>query len=208
VDDKLGNVSLPASITASQSAATLSVPSTARYGTTVRAAGVLSASGKALAGRTVGLFAQRVGTTTWSRVASATTSSTGSFAFSAKPTANLRYRVGYAGAGVTGGSYSPTRSVTVAPVTSISASRTWLYLRGSVTLYSAVSPNHAGRKVALQRWSGTRWVTLTWRTLSSTSRVSATTRPSVRGYNSYRWYLPAHSDHGSSVSKTLRVRVY
>ena len=35
-----------------------------------------------------------------------------------------------------------------------------------------------------------------------------TIRPSARGYNSYRWYLPAHSDHGTGVSSTLLVRVY
>jgi hypothetical protein len=206
--DKLGNVSLPASLTTTQSATTLSVASTVRYGSTVRASGVLSGSGKALSGRTVSLFAQRVGTTTWSKVTSTTTSSTGTFAFSAKPTVNMRYRVGYAGAGAIGGSYSPVRTVTVTPVTTISASRTSLYLGDTVTLNTTVSPNHAGRQVALQRWSGTSWVTLTWRTLSSTSAASATIKPSARGYNSYRWYLPAHTDHGSSVSSTLPVRVY
>jgi hypothetical protein len=206
--DTLGNVSLPATLTTTQSSATLSVASTVGYGSVVRASGVLSVSGKALTGRTVGLFAQRIGATTWSKVASATTTSTGTFAFSAKPNVNMRYRVGYAGAGTTGGSYSPIRTVTVAPSTSIRASRTSLYLGGSVTLSTTVSPNHAGRLVALQRWSGTRWVTLTSRTLWSTSAASATIKPTVRGYNSYRWYLPAHTDHGSSVSATLKVRVY
>ena len=206
--DTLGNVSLPATLATTQSAATLSVASTVRYGSVVRASGLLSLSGKPLTGRTMGLFAQRVGTTTWSKVASTTTSSTGTFAFSAKPTVNTRYRVGYAGAGTTGGSYSPIRAVTVAPVTRISANRASLFVGSSVTLSTSVSPNHAGRLVAVQRWSGTHWVTLTWRTLSSTSAASATIKPSVRGYNSYRWYLPAHSDHGSSVSATLKVRVY
>lgn len=206
--DTLGNVSLPAALTTTPSAATLSVASTVTYGSAVRASGVLSVSGTALTGRTVGLFAQRAGTTTWSKVASTTTSSTGTFAFSATPTMNMRYRVGYAGTGTTGGSYSPIRAVTVAPVTSVRASRTALYLGGSVALSTTVSPNHAGRLVALQRWSGTRWITLTSPTLKSTSTASATIRPSVRGYNSYRWYLPAHSDHGGSVSATLKVRVY
>lgn len=206
--DALGNVSLPATLTTTQSAATLSVATTVRYGSTVRASGVLSLSGKALTGRTVGVFAQRVGTTTWSKIGSTTTSSTGTFAFSAKPTVNMRYRVGYAGASATGGSYSPVRTVIVAPVTNIRANRTSLYLGSSVTLSTTISPNHAGRLVALQRWSGTRWVTITSRTLSSTSAASATIKPTVRGYNSYRWYLPAHTDHGNSVSATLKVRVY
>lgn len=98
--------------------------------------------------------------------------------------------------------------MTVSPVVSGKASRTSLYRGGSVTLSTTVSPNHQGRSISLQRWSGTAWVTMARRTLSSTSAASATIRPSARGYNSYRWYLPAHSDHGTGVSSTLRVRVY
>ncbi|WP_270889534.1 hypothetical protein [Pedococcus sp. 5OH_020] len=206
--DALGNVSLPTALTTTQTAASLIVPSTIRYGSSVRASGALTLSGKVLTGRAVNLYAQKLGATTWSRVASTTTSSTGTFALTAKPTVNTRYRVGYAGSGTTGGSYSVARTVSVAPVTSITASRTSLGLGGTVSLTISVSPNHAGRVVSLQRWSGTRWVTLTTRTLGSSSTASATIKPTTRGYSSYRWYLPAHTDHSGSVSVTLKVRVW
>lgn len=206
--DALGNASLPATIATTQSASTFSVPSSMRYGTSVLATGTLTLSGRALAGRLVDLYGQKVGATTWSKVASATTSSTGTFAFTVKPGATVRYRTGYAGSGTTGGSFSVTRTVTVAPVRSVRASRTSFYLGGSVTLSTTVSPNHAGSVVSLQRWSGTRWITVTTRTLTSTSSASATLKPTIRGYNSYRWYLPAHADHAGSVSATLTVRVY
>lgn len=206
--DLLGNVSLPTTLTTNQTAVSLAASSIVRYGSSVRASGSLSQSGRGLAGRSVSLFAQRVGTTTWSRVASATTSATGTFAITVKPAVSTRYRVGYAGSGTTGGSYSVVRTVTTSPIVAIRTSRTSLSRGASVTLGTTVSPNHAGRSITLQRWSGTRWVTLTRRTLSRTSTASVTIRPTVRGYNSYRWYLPAHTDHGTGTSATARVRVY
>lgn len=205
--DVLGNVSLPSTTGASQSATSLVMPASVRYGTSARGTGVLTYAGKPLASRTVSVFAQTVGTTTWSRVASVATTSTGAFTYTVKPSRSTRYRVGYAGVGAVGGSYSTIRTVAVAPSVTITASRTSLYLGGTVTFGTKVGPSHSGRAVVLQRWNGKTWQTVATRTLSSSSTASVAVRPPVRGYSSYRWYIAAHTDHAAAVSSTLRVLV-
>ncbi len=206
--DRVGNASSPSTVTQTQTSVSLTVASTVRYGSSVRLVGGLYVAGKRLSGRAVSLFAQPVGRTTWTRVAATATSSKGYYAFSVRPAANVRYRVGYYGSGAVGGSFSAVRSVRVAPVLSNHASRTSVRRGYRVTLSTKVWPSHARRAVALQRWTGRSWVTSTWRYLSSTSSAAVTIRPSARGYTSYRWYLPAHADHAGAASATIRLRVY
>ena len=206
--DYLGNVAaMPVLLTTRQSALTLSLASTLRYGSYGKASGVLKWGSSYLAGKSVSVFAQKVGSATWTRVAGATTSSTGAFAVYLKPLVNTRYRIGYAGTGGVGGSYSATRTVGVAPVVSMKASRTSLYLGRTVTFSTTVAPWHGGRSIALQRWTGTTWVTVATRTLSSTSAASATVRTSARGRWSYRWVLASHTDHATGVSASVRISV-
>ncbi len=205
--DVLGNVSLPSTAGASQSATSLVLPASVRYGTSARGTGMLTYAGKPLASRSVSVFAQPVGSTTWSRVSSVVTTSTGAFAYTVKPSKNTRYRVGYAGAGTVGGSYSSIRTVAVAPSVTIAGSRTSLYLGGTVTFGTKVGPSHSGRAVVLQRWNGKAWQTVATRTLSSTSTASVAVRPPARGYSSYRWYIAAHTDHAAAVSPTFKVLV-
>jgi len=206
--DRLGNVSFPAVLRVTQTNLSQTAASSVRYGSAVRVAGGLYLSGQRLGGRAVSLFAQPVCSSTWRRVATAATASTGYYAFSVKPSANVRYRVGYSGAGAVGGSYSAVRTVTVAPVLSNHASRTSVSRGSSVTLSTTVSPNHARRVVTLQRWTGRAWVTVTRRYLSSRSSAAVTLRLTTRGYASYRWYLPAHADHAAAVSASVRLHVY
>ena len=181
---------------------------TLTYGASRKLSGVLKFNGSILAGRTVTLFAQRYGTTTWTPAASATTTSTGTYAFTVKPSYNTRYRVGFVGAGTIGGAYSPLAVVYVRPAVSMAASRTSLYYGGYVTFSTTVRPGHPGYAVLLQRWNGTSWVTVTSRKLSSTSTASAVIKPPARGTNQYRWVLSAHTDHGSGWSTTASIRVY
>lgn len=191
-----------------RAAPSIAAPTTLTYGGSARISGVLRWNGGVLGGRTVALFAQRVGTTTWSTVASTTTSSTGTYAFSAKPAVNTRYKVGYLGSGSAGGAESATVTVGVAPSVSIAASRTSLYYGGTVTFSTTVRPGHAGRSIILQRWSGTAWVTVTSRALSSTSTASVTIKPTARGTLRYRWMVAAHTDHLTGASAVKYVKVY
>ncbi|KQX66183.1 fibronectin type III domain-containing protein [Angustibacter sp. Root456] len=205
--DRLGNISAANTLNTTQTAISVSSASTVRYGSAARVVGGLYLKGQRLGGRWVSLFAQPVGATTWARVASTTTGSTGYYAFSVKPAANVRYRVGYYGSGTVGGSFSAVRTVYVAPLLSNHASRTSVRRGYTVTLSTTVWPNHARRAVALQRWTGRAWVTSTWRYLSSRSSAGVTVRPTSRGYVYYRWYLPAHADHAGAVSAAVRLHV-
>lgn len=191
-----------------RAAPSIAAPTTLTYGGSARVSGVLRWNGGVLGGRSVALFAQRVGTTTWSTVASTTTSSTGTYAFSAKPAVNTRYKVGYLGSGSAGGAESATVTVGVAPSVSIAASRTSLYYGGTATFSTTVRPGHAGRSIILQRWSGTAWVTVTSRALSSTSTASVTIKPTARGTVRYRWMVAAHTDHLTGASAVRYVKVY
>lgn len=181
---------------------------TIKYGSSARLSGVLRFDGGTLTARKVTLFAQKYGTTTWAAVTTGTTSGTGAYAFTVKPTYSTRYRVGFIGAGAVGGAYGAVASVSVAPTATMGASRTSLPVGGSVTFSTTVRPGHAGSTVTLQRWNGKAWATVTTRKLSSTSSTSALIRPPARGTNRYRWVLPAHTDHTTSVSATASIRVY
>jgi hypothetical protein len=188
--------------------ASLAGARTLRYGASWRLSGVLRDGSSPLASRKVTLFAQKYGTTSWSTVATVTSTSTGTYAFTVKPSYSTRYRVGYVGSGAIGGAYSPAVGVAVAPTVIMAMSRASVSYGGYVTFSTSVRPGHAGATAVLQRWNGKSWVTVTSRRLSSTSAASARIKPPARGINKYRWVLPAHTDHSVGVSATASLRVY
>lgn len=186
---------------------TVTSPTSLRYGSAASVTGTLRWKTQVPSSRSLKLYAQAVGKTTWTAVASASATSTGAYSFTVKPSATTRYRVGYAGAGTAGGTYSAVRTLTVAPTLTMVASRSTLPLGSSVLLSSTVRPAHPGASVQLQRWNGKAWATITTRTLSSASTVKVYVRPSSRGTQSYRWVLPAHADHATGVSAKVSVKV-
>jgi len=163
--------------------------------------------GRPLASRPMSLFGQKPGSTVWTRLAGATTSSTGSYVFSVKPLLNTRYRVGYLGSGGAGGAYSLVRTVLVRPTVSIAANRSSMRLGTSATLSTKVTPSHRGARAYLQRWNGSSWVAVTSRKLSTTSAASATVRPSRRGLWRYHWVFHQHNDHGVGISRSFVIKV-
>jgi len=205
--DRLGNVWLPVKVTLRQSAVSITSATSVLYGGVAKLTGTLVWDGQPLATRTVGIFALRPGATVWTRLGSATTSSTGTYAVTVKPLVNTRYRVGYLGSADIGGAYSLVRTVVVRPTVSISSSRASMSLGTSATLSTKVGPSHRGSITHLQRWTGSSWVAVTSRTLSTTSAASAAVRPSSRGRWTYRWVLPQHSDHGLGISRSLTITV-
>jgi hypothetical protein len=205
--DRLGNVSPPVKVILRQSTVSITSATSVLYGGTTKLTGTLVWDGRPQASRVVGVFALRPGATVWTRLGSATTSSTGTYAFSVKPLVNTRYRVGYLGSATIGGAYSAVRTVVVRPTVSISSSRASMSLGSSATLSTVVGPSHRGSTIHLQRWTGSSWVAVTSRTLSTTSAASAAVRPSSRGRWTYRWVLPQHSDHGLGISRSLTITV-
>jgi len=205
--DRLGNGSLPVTVTTQQSVASVTSGSSVPYRSAIRVTGGLYWGGRPLASRPMSLFGQKPGSTVWTRLAGATTSSTGSYVFSVKPLLNTRYRVGYLGSGGAGGAYSLVRTVLVRPTVSIAANRSSMRLGTSATLSTKVTPSHRGARAYLQRWNGSSWVAVTSRKLSTTSAASATVRPSRRGLWRYHWVFPQHNDHGVGISRSFVIKV-
>jgi hypothetical protein len=140
-------------------------------------------------------------------VATATTSTTGTFSVAVRPTVNTRYRAVFVGMGPAAGAYSNGFWVKVAPAVSIVASRSSITYRSTITLSTTVAPVHAGRPVLLQLWTGTSWATIATVPLSSSSTASAVVRPPNHGINSYRWATPADADHDIGRSAAAQIRV-
>jgi hypothetical protein len=207
--DHLGNVAaVPVTLSTIESALTLSGPAGVGYGRAATLTGSLTWNRTHPVGRAVSVQAQPYGSTSWTQVAVATTSTTGAFSAAVRPSVNTRYRVGYAGSGAMGGAYSAVRLLAVSPAVSIQANRTSLGLGGAVTFNTTVAPRHAGGSILLQRWTGAGWATVSVRTLSSVSTASATVRPPSRGSITYRWVTPADQAHAVGYSASRPVRVY
>ena len=206
--DQVGNVAaVPVTLTAVESTLTLAGARTITFGGAATLSGVLSWNGKPATGYRVTVQTSPVGATTWTPVATVTTSSTGTFGAAVRPALHSRYRVSFAGAGGMGGAYSSGLWVKVAPGVGIASSRTSLTLGQIVTLSTTVAPGHAGRTVYLQRLSGSTWTTVATPRLSSTSAASAVVRPPTRGTNLYRWVILADTDHDAGYSAVTQVRV-
>jgi hypothetical protein len=206
--DQVGNVAaVPVTLTAVESTLTLAGARTITFGGAATLSGVLSWNGKPAAGYRVTVQTSPVGSTTWTPVATVTTSGTGTFGAAVRPALHSRYRVAFAGAGGMGGAYSSGLWVKVAPGVSIASSRTSLTLGQTVTLSTKVAPGHAGRTVYLQRLSGSTWTTVATSRLSSTSAASAVVRPPTRGTNLYRWVILADTDHEAGYSAVTQIRV-
>ena len=101
---------------------------------------------------------------------------------------------------------SATR-VKVSVVVSSSLSRTTMLLGGSATVAGKVSPNHAGKRVYLQRKTSTGWVSVTSKLLNSTSNVSFTVKPTKRGTYTYRLSFAGDADHLGGFSPSRAVKV-
>lgn len=205
--DTFGNSSgIPVWLSSTQSTVTLSAPTALVIEKTGYLRGVATSPAGPLPWKVVTLQAQRVGTTTWSTVDTATTSGTGAYWFGVAPVGSTRYRVGYAGDTDATGTWSAVRVVTVVPVVSVRTNYSTMAYGYPVVLSTAVRPAHRGSVVTLQRWNGKTWVAVGTRRLSSTSSATYAIRP-PRGTNLFRWVLPAHTDHGLGVSATVRVTV-
>jgi Tol biopolymer transport system component len=165
------------------------------------------ATGAVQSGKAAVLYARPTGSTTWTRVLSATTDSLGTVQVTRTPGRTTAYHWRFAG----DSGHGPARStaVTVEVRTKVTAAfkdatvpvGTAAYLVGSV------APGHAGKTVYLQRYYGGAWHSLKSARLSSTSRYSFSVRPSRAGKFRYRVVKPADTDHlrGISPERILTV---
>lgn len=207
--DHLGNVAPdPVTLTTIQSTLTLSGPARLVYGGSATLTGSLTWNGTQPGGRAVSIQSLPYGSTVWTQVAVATTSTAGTFAAAVRPSVNTYYRAGYAGSDGMGGGYSAARLLPVAPTMSILANTNSIRLGGTITIATTLAPRHPGGSILLQRWSGSAWGTVAVRTLSSASTASVTVRPPSRGMNTYRWVTPSDPAHAAGFGAPRAFRVY
>jgi hypothetical protein len=212
--DWAGNVSAPISetlTTARASSFASSVSRTAlRYGQQVRVHGHLTdtADGTPLAGRSVALYARRSTTSTWTRVATATTDVDGKVSALHQPASHTYYSWRHASDGTQGSASSPQRLVKVATAVTAGFSDATIRLGETTYLRGSVMPGHPKQYVYLQRYYGGEWHHVTKKLLTSTSRYSFAIKPTSRGTRTYRVVKKADTDHSTGISptRTLTIR--
>jgi len=177
------------------------------YGTPVTVTGVVrsTADYKGAPGVPVQFYARRFGTTTWIKIGTSTTDSTGKARLRHSPVAGTTYRTRST---TTERLFSATSATVVVRVRPLLTARstTPLVRRGTpVVLSITARPGPPGRPILLQRMIDGRWTTVRRPTLSSTgtARVRAISTKAVS--RSYRWVLPPDTDHLTGYSRTVRV---
>jgi hypothetical protein len=157
-------------------------------------------NGAPLAGQPINLWAQPATTAGWQHAGTATTGADGSFRFAPAPAATTAYRASFAGSDRYG--TADSAQVTVSVRTKVSARKSASIIRygQSFSITGAVSPNHAGQRVYLQRLVSGAWKTAATATLSSTSGYTLRAKPPTKGKLTYRVYKSADRDHLASAS--------
>jgi hypothetical protein len=188
---------------------TLAGAASITYGSRASLSGRLTdqQNGAAIAGQPVNLWAQPATTAGWQHAGTATTGADGSFRFAPAPAATTAYRVSFAGAD----RYATADSaqVTVSVRTKVSARKSASTVRygQSFSITGAVSPNHAGQRVYLQRLVNSAWKTAATATLSSTSGYILRAKPPTKGKLTYRVYKSADRGHLASASAKQTITV-
>lgn len=187
-----------------------SAPSKITYGQTATIKGKLVRvdTGDDVGGKSVKLHQRKTGTTSWSHVTSDTTSSTGGYAFTRKPSRNMQYRVVYfSGSTKYLGTISPTRTVKVRPKVTFAVSDSTPRVGQEVKFYGSVAPNHSGRTVEIQMYADGRWHSNEYfmAKLNSESKYGLWRVPVQPSTYYFRAYLPAHGDHAAGFSRKIKV---
>jgi hypothetical protein len=151
-------------------------------------------------GRTIELWQQLPGASSYTQTTSTTTSSTGSYSFSLARGTVMTNRSWYAtGAGLT----SPTVHEGVSLTLTLAAGAR----RGHAVLHGAVMPGTKGRVVLQWLGAGERWRTLARPRLSHASKFSWRSSFKPRGSAAVRAFLPASADNVASFSRSVNALV-
>ncbi len=167
------------------------------YGAHIRVAGYVTQAD--------GLPAARVGVTvTRNGAASAAlrTQADGFYTTSIGPKSNATWSATAAGAS------AGEIVIRVLPKLTLSLSHTTSSTRLTEILSGAVTPNHAGATVRIQKAVGSGWRTVASGRIDSRSRYRVTwSLPRKTASYKLRAMLPAHADHAEGASLTARLRV-
>jgi hypothetical protein len=179
------------------------------FGGTAALSGALKTSGGvALAGKTVTIQSRVAGgTTTWAKVTTVTTGTTGTYTATVKPTVNREYRTVFAGTSSNQASTSSTAKVLVRPKITRHLSANNIGVGRRVVFSGSVAPAHRGKTIYLQRMKDGKWISLKSAQTSATSTYSiALTTRSHRDF-AFRIMLPAHADHAAGYSPKVKLIV-
>ena len=160
-----------------------------------------------LSGVLVSLYGRNKNSSTWREITRVTTSATGTYSVTYKPSVSTVFAWGYNGSPELLGSRTGNLTVEVRPTITANLSPTSFKLGGSTTFYGYVRPQHAGSPVYLQRSTGTSWTTITSTKLNSTGNYGFTIKPTARGSYAYRVVFQADADHATAVSATKAFTV-
>ena len=206
VRDLAGNAAAPAQVdfTVDKGATTIkatATPARVLYGSRTVIKGTLSRPGALVV-----LYRQKAGETTFTRISTRTTSTTGVFSFRRTPVATTLYRLDYAG----DEHWLPATTqvtVKVRPKITLRASPQEFFLGRRTVLSGVVAPAHPGASVVVQRLVSGTWTD--WRrfTLNASSAFATSYRPANWGFRYFRVHIGADADHVGAFSPRLRVIV-
>jgi serine protease len=170
-------------------------------GSVTLSGGVVRVDTKApLAGVPVSLYGRNKNSSTWREITRVTTSPTGTYSVTYKPSYSTVFAWGYNGSGELLGSRTGNWTVDVRPTITANLTATAIKLGQSTTFYGYVRPQHAGSPVYLQRSTGSTWTTITSTKLNSTGNYGFSIKPTTRASYTYRVVFQSDGDHATAVS--------
>jgi N-acetylmuramoyl-L-alanine amidase len=135
-----------------------------------------------------------------------TSAGDGTVRFTYVPGRSRTYQLVYHEDAFSAGSVSTRRTVLVSPRVVARFSSSVVQWKQASTLRGSVAPSFAGKAVAVQRWTGSAWSTVSTRTLSSTSTFAVALRLPIGRY-AYRVLLPSTTEHLVGVSSAAGLTV-
>lgn len=199
-----------------KTALSIGTSKTVNYGTSVTVTTTLmnGATSHPMSGGLVALQAKSPSASTWSQVATRTTSSTGTASVTLTPHATTQYRWHYSGSGYVA-SYSATQTVTVRQVVLIHTTKTTVVHGIAFKIYGTVKPSGSGQKVYLQRLYGTTWKTIGYVYLKkqklpngvTTVGYIFSTKATTKGTFKFRVMKPATSTLAKGTSATVGIKI-
>jgi spore germination protein len=186
-----------------------SLPSSITYGTKLTVTGtVRDMSGTVLASQKVVLQRRSTTGSTWSNVATAWTSSTGSVSFSYTPSTNSVFRL-YAPSNWTFYSATSSEKTTLVKWKVTAAASDTTPARGqTIRISGKVSPIRSGTTVERQKLANGTWVRMATTTVKSDGSYSfSVLMPSTSTTLTYRIKVPGTSLNATAYSSSIKITV-
>lgn len=171
--------------------------------------GTLKKGASAFAGARVSLQVRLLGSTTWSLLKSAVTSSTGQISATVWPSRNHQFRLVFSGWSSAYPATSPVRDVYVRQSATVTkTSSTSVDAGDTVTLSGVTSAALAGRPATLQIKSGTTWKSIVGGKVSTAKTFTLSTKASGRGNQYYRVVVTGTPSASGAISATKTLKVH